>query len=197
MAKSTFYNLPDEKRKFIYDALVREFETNILSKASVSNIVNRTGIARGSFYQYFDDLEECFFTVMEMEVGSIHDMFMDLMSTEKGDFKSALRGYGYVLAEKLYSSDRHKLYRNIYLYWNRDMEEKWGKYIEKSALNPEKLRSYMDFEKSDSSMEVLRFIFVNIQKLVENMLVESWDERTFLRNYSQLVYWFENGLFKE
>ncbi len=118
MAKSTFENLPEEKTQTIYNALVAEFETNLLSKASVSSIINRCGIAR-SFYQYFEDLQDSFFTVMENEIGWIHNLFMELMAEGGGDHNDSLRKYGEVLYNELYKAEKYKLYKNIYTYWDR------------------------------------------------------------------------------
>ena len=61
MPKITFFNLPDEKRQLILDIAIDEFAENDFANVSISRIVARAGIAKGSFYQYFedkDDLEE-------------------------------------------------------------------------------------------------------------------------------------------
>lgn len=53
--KQTFFNLPDDKReRFVAEAL-KEFASHPYDQASVSAIVDRLGIAKGSVYQYFDD----------------------------------------------------------------------------------------------------------------------------------------------
>jgi TetR/AcrR family transcriptional regulator len=54
MPKQTFFNLPDEKRDLITDVVIDEFADNDYDKVSISRIVQRAGIAKGSFYQYFD-----------------------------------------------------------------------------------------------------------------------------------------------
>lgn len=69
MAKSTFDNLHADKKSAIYNALLQEFETNLLSASSVSNIVNLAKIPRGSFYQYFEDLEDSYLTVWKWKSG--------------------------------------------------------------------------------------------------------------------------------
>lgn len=66
MPKETFFNLPDEKRQLILDLAIEEFAGNDYKNASVSNIVNRAGIAKGSFYQYFDDKRELYFYLLEL-----------------------------------------------------------------------------------------------------------------------------------
>lgn len=197
MAKSNYYNLSPEKREKIYNALIQEFETNILSNSSVSNIVSISGISRGAFYLYFEDLEESFFTVMEMEVGEIHDQFMKLIEQEDGDFISTLKDYGNVLATMLFNEKKYKLYRNLYMYWNSDMEKKWANYIATNAQNPQKLISYLHFENVPLDMEVSKYINISIQKLIEVMFLEDWDKETFFKNYDRMMHWFQHGLFNE
>ncbi len=41
-------------------------------------------------YQYFEDIEDSFFTLMEIQVIGIHDIFVETLRKEKGDLFSAL-----------------------------------------------------------------------------------------------------------
>lgn len=60
MPKQTFFNLADEKRDLIVEIALDEFADNDYDAASISRIVSRAGIAKGSFYQYFDDKEDLY-----------------------------------------------------------------------------------------------------------------------------------------
>lgn len=55
MIKKTFYNLPDEKRNRIVNAVLKEFSSASTDKVSINRIIKEANISRGSFYQYFDD----------------------------------------------------------------------------------------------------------------------------------------------
>lgn len=55
MPKPTFLNLPDEKRERITELALDEFSTYPYRQASLSRIVSRAGIAKGSMYQYFEN----------------------------------------------------------------------------------------------------------------------------------------------
>ena len=55
MIKKTFYNLPEEKRQRVTNAIVDEFANAEDDKVSINRIVQKANISRGSFYQYFDD----------------------------------------------------------------------------------------------------------------------------------------------
>ncbi len=60
MPYETFFNLPEEKRQAILDVLLDEFAENDYRSVSISRIVDRAGIAKGSFYQYFEDKKDCY-----------------------------------------------------------------------------------------------------------------------------------------
>ena len=58
MPKETFLKLPQEKKTKIIKAAKKEFKRAPLEQASIKNIVEDAGIARGSFYQYFESKED-------------------------------------------------------------------------------------------------------------------------------------------
>ncbi len=60
MPKPTFFNLPEDKRQRIVDLAIEEFATYGYRGASISRLVAAAGIAKGSFYQYFDDLDDLY-----------------------------------------------------------------------------------------------------------------------------------------
>jgi TetR/AcrR family transcriptional regulator len=60
MPKKTFFNLPEEKRQRIIDLALAEFAHNDYDSASISRIVAQAGIAKGSFYQYFENKEDLY-----------------------------------------------------------------------------------------------------------------------------------------
>ena len=66
MPKSTFFNLPDEKRNLILEVAIDEFAGKDYDSASISQIVARAGIAKGSFYQYFEDKRDLYFYLVEL-----------------------------------------------------------------------------------------------------------------------------------
>lgn len=58
ISTSTFFNLKDSKKERIIKAVKKEFTRKRLLDMSVKNIVEDAGIARGSFYQYFNSKED-------------------------------------------------------------------------------------------------------------------------------------------
>ena len=66
MPKQTFFNLPQEKRQALIDIAIDEFANNDYRNASVSRIVARAGIAKGSIYQYFEDKRDLFLYLIDL-----------------------------------------------------------------------------------------------------------------------------------
>lgn len=54
VALKTFINLPQERKQEIIAVSLREFAVKGYEQASLSDIINRLGLAKGSFYRYFD-----------------------------------------------------------------------------------------------------------------------------------------------
>jgi AcrR family transcriptional regulator len=66
MPKQTFFNLPAEKREKIVNAAVEEFAEYGLENASTNRIVKNSSIAKGSFYQYFEDKQDVFMHLLDV-----------------------------------------------------------------------------------------------------------------------------------
>ena len=66
MPKQTFFNLPEGKRQAIIDIAVDEFARHDYRSASISRIVARAGIAKGSIYQYFEDKRDLFLYLLDL-----------------------------------------------------------------------------------------------------------------------------------
>jgi AcrR family transcriptional regulator len=85
MPKDTFFNLPERKRKAVFDAAVREFSAYMFSEASINRIVKGAQIPRGSFYQYFDGKEDLFAYV----IAEIFKETEEIMQTRRRDGQDA------------------------------------------------------------------------------------------------------------
>ena len=113
MPKETFFNLEEHKKKTIIDAAKKEFTENELHKARVSNIIKEAGIPRGSFYQYFEDIDDLYYYIIDnsfdkiFEEGYKHsektkDLFEYIKLTFEVDYHAFL------------NEKRHKFMRNVF-----------------------------------------------------------------------------------
>lgn len=89
MPTTTFYNLSEEKKKRIVDAIQAEMERTELSNLSINKIVKRAGISRGSFYQYFEDKNDMIKYVMTGFYDRLLALTQEKLKKNEGDlFKS-------------------------------------------------------------------------------------------------------------
>ena len=68
MPKPTFFNLPDDKRQTLIDIAIDEFAEHDYKNVSISRFVRRAGIAKGSFYQYFEDKKDLYLHLISMSL---------------------------------------------------------------------------------------------------------------------------------
>jgi len=90
MPKKTFQNLPDFKRDRIISVAAAEFAANPYEVASISNIVRQAGIAKGSFYQYFEDKKDLYCFLIELGIAEKQNLMKELPVS---DPSSDLFGY--------------------------------------------------------------------------------------------------------
>ncbi|UTY25247.1 TetR/AcrR family transcriptional regulator [Treponema denticola] len=205
MPKKTFLNLPQEKQQRILETCKKEFEEKPLFQASVSDIVNTLGIARGSFYQYFENLEECFFTILSSENMDVHALFQGALIENDNDFFNALLRYGEVLSKELYKPSKRNLYRNRFLYWTPDLDKAWLEY-RKKYLQTEKVAEmekiyFSNLKKSSLSLstyedikELIEYTKAIVHNLISRSFIENWKPKEFIEHFQKQTMWMKNGL---
>jgi AcrR family transcriptional regulator len=92
MPTQTFWSLPSKKRAKLQEIALEEFANNDFSVASVSRVVAKAGIAKGSLYQYFTDKEELFLYLVELAQQTLFaSMQEDPLANADADFYEVLR----------------------------------------------------------------------------------------------------------
>ena len=77
MPKATFFNLPSEKRELIISAATQVFSAERYNAASINQICRKAGIAKGSFYQYFDNKLDLYVYIMKSAIQAKVRFFSD------------------------------------------------------------------------------------------------------------------------
>jgi AcrR family transcriptional regulator len=65
MASQTFYNLKSERRKEIIQVSLEEFAVREYDNASLSSIITKLGLAKGSFYRYFENKKSLYLYLLD------------------------------------------------------------------------------------------------------------------------------------
>lgn len=193
MPKQTFYNLASFKQEKIINVLKDIFKTKHLFQTSVKEIVDKLEIPRGSFYQYFENLEDAYFMILDLEIIDIHKLFLAILKENNYEIFKSLEIYGIKLSEILFKEQTYQLYMNRYLNWTYNLEQVWKKYQTKnqdlSSLN------YQKIDKTSALYsEKMQFIKAVIHDLIQRIYLNKWDVNQFLQNYNKHLDWLKGGL---
>lgn len=195
MPKETFHNLPDEKKQLIEEAAISEFAALGYDRASITRIVDKCKIAKGSFYQYFNDKKDLFFylitRVNEEKLKAFYPVFQkrdqyDFFTLIRELFKSGLKFAAdnpkiAVMGDWLFKNKDHPIYSEIVGIGLQNSQNVYSELI-KSAISKGEVRDDIDPDficHTISSMNVsaVEYYFQNkkggetdINKLDENII---------------------------
>lgn len=186
MASKTFENLHPEKKQAVIQALIYEFESCPFPEAKIKHIVDALGIPRGSFYQYFKNLTESYFYILDRELTETHALFAAILREQDGNLDAALEIYGERLCKDIFEGERYALYRNRYLYWSPSLDQEWRAYL----LREGKVSTQME----QMPEEMMHYLKAIVHSLMQRLFMEQWDPETFLVRYRQYVRWIIGGI---
>ncbi len=83
MPSETFYRLPGPKRKRIFEGAVNLILQHAIEDLTISHVVRQTGIPRGSFYQYFDSIEDILKYVYDTFIETFEAFKIDQVKGQK------------------------------------------------------------------------------------------------------------------
>lgn len=203
MIKQTFYNLPEQKRQRVINAVIDEFADTENDKVSINRIVQKANISRGSFYQYFDDKLD----LVEVLIKSYIDMGIDdirrAVATSNGDLFYTFECMFDEIAA--FSNDeRHKKVLKNLISNVRANNTLVSDYIIKRYKGIESLVditdefSRKDFRfKSDEDMTLLQQILISVLKNeIYNYYVFDTDLEESKARYLRKLYIIKQGALK-
>lgn len=180
MAKDTFNNLDKEKKEKIFEMLKEFFQEEDLKNINVSGIVKKLGIARGSFYQYFEDLEDSYFTVLKRETGEIHHKFFNLYQENNKNLDVTLKIYRNFLSEELFDKNLKRLYRaKFFMFENSFM------------LNG---KNYLIENLSDDEYHLMLYIMAVFHELIKESITRDYEKEKFLEVCNMYIDWLLGGI---
>lgn len=113
MPKQTFFNLPAEKRQRLLDAAQVEFRTYSFSEASISHIIERANISRGSFYQYFEDKADLYAYYGQMMKKDYGAKLVKILQANQGDYFASFRSYIDLIVDEVFQGDDALFYAKM------------------------------------------------------------------------------------
>lgn len=197
MPKETFHNLSGEKQFKIIDAAKEEFTKNSLHKSRVSNIIQKAGIPRGSFYQYFVDLEDLFFYVMNMYIDSIYDSGLTHTKQTNDLFDFAMLTFDYDY--DAYTNDkRHKLMGNMLKSISENSEHILG-FNTKRLEYVKTILNLMDtsniIHKDEDELVRIYYLMQNLKRgVVHKSLIDKLTKKEAKDEFSWQIKILKNGI---
>ena len=82
MPLQTFLNLNEKRKNEILEASYEEFALNSYSTASLSGIIKRLGLAKGSFYRYFRSKRELYLYLLQHSTAKRLNNVRDMLESE-------------------------------------------------------------------------------------------------------------------
>lgn len=72
--------------------------------------------------------------ILDLETKDIHNLFLEILKENEFDFYKSLKLYGLEIADLLFESGDYLIYKNKYLYWTAELENKWKVYKKKNLV---------------------------------------------------------------
>lgn len=133
MPTPTYFNLPKEKREAIEQASILEFANHTFSEASINQIVKASNISRGSFYQYFEDKEDCYLHILTMIAKEKMKLFGTIVNRSEQD--SIFDEYEQMLEATIEWIKQKPLYYQMGMYMDMDDSEFIRKLIKRNQAS--------------------------------------------------------------
>lgn len=81
--KSTFDNIPPEKRARVIDSATKEFAKKGYHDASIGSIADKAGISVGSIYKYFENKQDLFLTIIDESISRVETLLLGLAKADE------------------------------------------------------------------------------------------------------------------
>ncbi|QVK20773.1 TetR family transcriptional regulator [Mycoplasmatota bacterium] len=201
MPKKTFFALSAKKRYKIVEAAKDEFRRVTLDKALISNIVRNAGISRGSFYQYFDDIDDLFFHIVECFVMYQEGEFLKLLRSFDGDVFETMIEFFRITFDEFFHEKQAMLLKNLHHSMSDKLEQvriiklKRTEVIDEiiATVNTDLLVSN-DYESTKRVIHILR----DIRKRVINLVfLNNWNKEYAVEELKKYFDLIRSGIERE
>jgi len=165
MPKKMFFNISEEKRQMFLDAAMSEFTSKSFEQVSVNTIIKKAGISRGSFYTYFDDLENLFnylFKTIKEERFIYGRKVLLEVNGDYFEFMRRLFTYDY---DKFQTEKKYSLFRNYIHYVQTVKHGSIKDYILNEVFQ----------ELESHNIDVDKYIKLNLYGLSKNELLDVFE----------------------
>lgn len=198
MPKSTFLNLPNEKKQRLIEILLENFSARHISQVKVADIVEDMAMSRGAFYKYFEDLEDAHTYTIQYYSIQIHRDILKYISQNKQDFFQGIENYLAWCSELEQKSSYWQAIRFLTRSDDFTNHQRTKPSAESGRLKEWfKLLKANGFHITSEEEEAISFLYF-VMDLVINSLTDyianDWTTDELLQDYRYKVKWLQRGL---
>lgn len=113
MPTQKFINLTESKKQTILTAMCREFMNIPYSEIRISNLIQKAGISRASFYLYFEDKEDLLNCITESWVESVLQNITEAFRQSDGSYYESMKYWLNRATENDISREVWKVYKRV------------------------------------------------------------------------------------
>ena len=197
MPKSTFLNLPNEKKQRLIEILLENFSARHISQVKVADIVEDMAMSRGAFYKYFEDLEDAYTYTIQYYSIQIHRDILKYISQNKQDFFQGIENYLAWCSELEQKSSYWQAIRFL-----TRSDDFTNHQRTKPSAESGRLKEWFKLLKANgfhitSEEEAISFLYF-VMDLVINSLTDyianDWTTDELLQDYRYKLKWLQKGL---
>ena len=197
MPKSTFLNLPNEKKQRLIEILLENFSARHISQVKVADIVEDMAMSRGAFYKYFEDLEDAYTYTIQYYSIQIHRDILKYISQNKQDFFQGIENYLAWCSELEQKSSYWQAIRFL-----TRSDDFTNHQRTKPSAESGRLKEWFKLLKANgfhitSEEEAISFLYF-VMDLVINSLTDyianDWTTDELMQDYRYKVKWLQRGL---
>lgn len=209
MPKETFFNLADEKRAMIEAVATDEFVAYGFDKASINRIIEQCGIAKGSFYQYFQNKTDVFVHLMNRAGEKKLEYMSSTMANPEGvDFFTLLKemyisGLRFAhenpkqvaIGNQLLKNKNHPVYEEVLGDGNKQADILFRHLIQQ-AIDRGEIRSDIDigftsYIISNMNVATIEYYYDVVRDTPDAMM--NWDE-DIMETVNKFIDFLKNGI---
>ncbi len=206
MPNPTFFNLDEKKQDKIIAAALEEFAANSFAEASVAGIIEKAEIPRGSFYQYFTDLEDLYiYLLKKITERKINFIKTRLSEMEDSDTFTLLHQLYKIAVEFVEHNPRLAAVSNNFLKEDRELQQQVYEAGNKEAVDFYKMIINRGLEREEIDSQVEVELLAGVLKTLNIYLMEQYLAGTgrekhlenmedYLARVDQALYIIENGI---
>jgi AcrR family transcriptional regulator len=198
MPTKTFLSLPKEKRIRILKAAKKEFSRVPLERSIIANIVKDADIPRGSFYQYFENVEDLFIYLLHYMYGIDKRKFAQYLEQTDNDVYEALKIKFSHTIDKLTIAENRQFRLNVMttVFNENSLYDSLIPQIVEPDVDIDQTYFPVDVQKSQHFPKLLNILKMIGRNCLEIFLTKRADKESIKHDYNNYIDFVKIGFKK-